>query len=416
MASGESYRPMLIFCQSRENRFSLPILLGCIEEEGLTKQWEVLLCKSSQEILRRARRGEGIIAFSFMTPKLLQIQKEIQSLRAALDNRWVFIAGGSHPSADPVGTLRLGFDFVFVGEAEKTFPDFLRRFLAGKLPASAILEGERDSSRFVHYPPYFLQQNFFAPLEITRGCPYNCAYCQTPRIFGHKLRHRTASNAAQHLRQSLAHGYRQHRFLSPNAFSYGAVGIQPPDATSLEELFTACRAAGSGGLHFGCYPSEVRPEWVKPDVLQLVKKYCRNRTLVLGAQSGSDEILERVRRGHTVGQARQAVRFIREAGFKPHVDFVFGFPGEKEEDRKLSLRLIEEMILNWGANIHAHTFLPLPGTPLFSQTPSRLDADTKNALKHWEQKKRLDGWWDEQEDLAWKIVGWRDEEWMEKMP
>ena len=183
MATEKSHRPWLIFCQSRENRFSLPILLGCIEEEGLTKQWKVLLCKSPQEILRQAKREEGIVAFSFMTPKLLQIQKDLQSLKAALDNRWIFIAGGSHPSADPVGTLRLGFDFVFVGEAEETFPVFLRRFLAGKLPASAILEGERDSSRFVHYPPYFLQQNFFAPLEITRGCPYNCAYCQTPRIF-----------------------------------------------------------------------------------------------------------------------------------------------------------------------------------------------------------------------------------------
>jgi len=405
----KSRRPLLIFRQSRENRFSLPILLGCIEEEGLTKQWDVLLCRSAQEILRQGKQGEGIIAFSFMTPKLLQIQQEIQDLRAGLDNRWVFIAGGSHPSADPAGTLRFGFDFAFVGEAEETFPAFLRDFLAGELPATGVVEGKRDSSRFGQYPPYFLQQNFFSPMEITRGCPYNCAYCQTPRIFGHTLRHRAVTNAALHLRQSLSHGYRQHRFLSPNAFSYGAVGIQPPDAASLEELFSACRAAGSEGLHFGCYPSEVRPEWINPEVLQLVRKYCRNRTLVLGAQSGSDAILEKVQRGHTVEQAWQAARLIHEAGFKPHVDFVFGFPGERAIDRKLSLRLMEEMILSLEANIHAHTFLPLPGTPLFFQTPSRLDPDTKNVLKRWEQKGKLDGWWEEQEDLAWRIVGWRDE-------
>jgi B12-binding domain/radical SAM domain protein len=416
MASGKSRRPLLIFRQSRENRFTLPILLGCIEKEGLTKQWEVLLCRSVPEILLQGRKGEGIIAFSFMTPKLLQIQQEIQSLRAALENRWVFIAGGSHPSADPAGTLRLGFDFVFVGEAEETFPDFLRLFLAGKPPVSPILKGERNSSRFGQYPPYFLQENFFAPLEITRGCPYTCGYCQTPRIFGHTLRHRDVANAAKYLKESLSHGYRQHRFLSPNAFSYGAAGIQPPEVASLEKLFTACRAAGSEGLHFGCYPSEVRPEWVKPDVLQLVKKYCRNRTLVLGAQSGSDAILEKVRRGHTVEQARQAARFIRDSGFKPHVDFVFGFPGERAEDRKLSLWLMEEMIQKLGAMIHAHTFLPLPGTPLFPQTPSRLDPDTKNALRHWEQRGKLDGWWEEQENLAWKIVGWRDEKWIAQSP
>jgi B12-binding domain/radical SAM domain protein len=409
MEAGKSYLPLLIFRQSRENRFSLPILLGCIEEEGLAKQFDVVLCKSPRDLLLQGRQGEGIIAFSFMTPKILQAQQEIQNLRMSLGNRWLFIAGGSHPSADPIGTLRLGFDFVFVGEAEETFPDFLRGFLAGRLPASAILEGERDSSRFGQYPSYFLQQNFFAPLEITRGCPYNCAYCQTPRIFGHKLRHRTASNAARYLRETITRGYRQHRFLSPNAFSYGAAGIQPPDGDSLEALFSACLAVGSQGLHFGCYPSEVRPEWVNPDVLQRVKKYCRNRTLVLGVQSGSDGILEKVRRGHSVEQARQAARFIHEAGFRPHVDFVFGFPGEGMEDRKLSLRLMEEMIQGLDANIHAHTFLPLPGTPLFWETPSPLDPDTKQVLKRWEQKKKVDGWWEEQEDLAWKIVGWRDE-------
>jgi radical SAM superfamily enzyme YgiQ (UPF0313 family) len=92
----------------------------------------------------------------------------------------------------------------------------------------------------------------------------------------------------------------------------------------------------------------------------------------------------------------------------PHVDFVFGFPGETLEDRKLSLQMMETMIGENGAKIHAHTFMPLPGTPLFQKEPSRLDAETKNELINWEQKKKLDGWWKEQEEMAWKIVEWRD--------
>lgn len=92
----------------------------------------------------------------------------------------------------------------------------------------------------------------------------------------------------------------------------------------------------------------------------------------------------------------------------PHVDFVFGFPGETLEDRKLSLGLIEKMIRELGAKIHAHTYMPLPGTPLFPQDPSPLDAATKNFLTGWGKKKRLDGWWKEQEAVAWEIVKWRD--------
>jgi radical SAM superfamily enzyme YgiQ (UPF0313 family) len=141
----------------------------------------------------------------------------------------------------------------------------------------------------------------------------------------------------------------------------------------------------------------------------LVKKYCRNRTIVLGAQSGSDSLLEKLKRGHTADQALNAARCIRQAGFTPHVDFVFGFPGETMEDRKVTLLMIDKMVRGLGAKVHAHTYMPLPGTPLFRESPSSLDQSTKNALLDWEKKKRLDGWWKEQENIAWKIVEWRDQ-------
>jgi radical SAM superfamily enzyme YgiQ (UPF0313 family) len=147
---------------------------------------------------------------------------------------------------------------------------------------------------------------------------------------------------------------------------------------------------------------------VTPGVLDLVKKYCRNGTVVLGAQSGSDVLLEKLKRGHTAEQNLKAARWIHQAGFTPHVDFVFGFPGETLGDRGQSLFLIEAMIEELGARIHAHTFMPLPGTPLFPETPSVLDDPTRNSLRRWQKMGKLDGWWEEQEKIAWKIVEWRD--------
>jgi len=52
--------------------------------------------------------------------------------------------------------------------------------------------------------------------------------------------------------------------------------------------------------------------------------------------------------------------------------------------------------------------MPLPMTPLFPETPSVLDAGTKDSLQKWEKRGKLDGWWKEQERIAWKIVEWRD--------
>jgi len=349
------------------------------------------------------------VAFSFMTPQLGQVRQEVNQFRMALGKETVFLAGGSHATGDPQGTLRLGFDYVFLGEAERTFPAFLRQFLAGRLPGNPMLIGEKDSSLFTSYPPHSLEQRFFSPVEITRGCPYSCSFCQTPRIFGHSLRHRDSKRIGEHLAQAIPLGYQQGAFISPNAFSYQAASVPEPNLAAIEELLAACRQAGLRGIHFGCYPSEVRPDWVSSEVLQLIKKYCRNKTVVLGVQSGSDALLWKLNRRHSAEQAWIAARRICQARFIPHVDFVFGFPGETMEDRRLSLRLMEKMIRELGAKIHAHTYLPLPGTPLFGQEPSRLDSETKNELWSWEQKKKLDGWWQEQETLAWQIVAWRDQ-------
>jgi B12-binding domain/radical SAM domain protein len=401
-------RPVLVFRKSKGNRFTLPVLLGCLEQQGLSKDFRVLLAGSKGEMARQIGGGKAFIGYSFMTLNLEDVREEVRWLRENLSGEPIFLAGGPHATGDPEGTLALGFDFVFSGEAEETLPDFLRRFLGRKLPSAKILKAGNPAGHCLTHPPFSLEHRFFTPIEITRGCLYGCAFCQTPRIFGHRLRHRSPENVAATLKAAIPHGFLQSAFVSANAFSYGSVNSREPDPGKMEGLLMACQESGLEGIHFGCYPSEVRPDWVTPEVLALVKKYCRNRTIVLGAQSGSDSLLEKLRRGHTAEQSWKAAEWIHQAGFRPHVDFVFGFPEETLEDRRLSLRLIEKMIQELGARVHAHTYMPLPMTPLFRETPSALDASTRGALRGWKKKGKLDGWWEEQEKIAWKIVEWRD--------
>ena len=402
-------RSFLVFRQTRGNRYTFPLLLGCIEKEGLAESFHIRIARSSEGIRREVGSGKAILCFSFMTPHLEEVQEEVERFRRELPGETIFLAGGSHATGDPRGTLALGFDYVFAGEGERTFPFFLRQYLEGKPPDTRIIRDAEGLLPLDEIPPFPAQGRYFAPMEITPGCLYECTFCQTPRLLRRFLRHRSPWNVAGYLQTAVARGYTQATLRSSNAFAYSAHGLGQPNLLAMEELFRECQQAGVRGIHFGCYPSEVRPDWVTPEGLQLVKKYCRNHTIVLGAQSGSDALLERLKRRHTAGEAWIASRSIQQAGFTPHVDFVFGFPAETLEDRKLSRKLMEEMILHHGARIHAHTYLPLPATPLFSQEPSRLDPETKNFLLYWEKEGRLDGWWKEQEIMAWKIIGWRDQ-------
>jgi len=197
MPSAMEERPFLVFRKTRGNRFSLPVLLGALEKEGLSKNFRILLAGSAQEIGQWPGSTEGVVGFSFMTPDLGQVREELKGWRKALPQNSIFIAGGAHATGDPVGTLEVGFDYVFSGEAEQTFPAFLRQFLDGKKPSARIIKEEGKPGPFLTHSPHSIGERFFAPIEITRGCLYNCAFCQTPRIFGRVLRHRPPENLAQ---------------------------------------------------------------------------------------------------------------------------------------------------------------------------------------------------------------------------
>ena len=401
-------RPKLIFRKSRGNRHTLPRLLGILEGEGLNEDFHIEWGDSVKEIIQLTGEGKAIIAFSFMTLHLMDVKIEVERLRKSLGEKILIIAGGPHATGDPQGTLNLGFDYVFSGESDQVFPIFLRGYLQGNFPETWVLAGEKNDCPLGVHPPFSLERRFFAPIEVSRGCLYNCHFCQTPRIFGHRLRHREVSDFFGFIKKANPMGYRQITFITPNAFAYGALNSFEPNLAAIEGLLIGCLDTGASGVHLGCYPSEVRPDWVTPEVLQLVKKYCRNQTIVLGAQSGSDSVLSALHRGHTAEQGLTAARWIHEAGFMPHVDFVFGFPQETIEDRRLSISMMHRMVDDYGARIHAHVFMPLPGTPLFQKNPSPLDEETKNALLEWEKKGKLDGWWKDQEGIGWKIVEWRD--------
>jgi len=93
----------------------------------------------------------------------------------------------------------------------------------------------------------------------------------------------------------------------------------------------------------------------------------------MGIQSGSDTVLRRIRRGHTVQQAIEAVQSIVRHGFEPRVDFIFGLPGETDEDRAATRDLVSRLGETYGARVHLHRFVPLPGTPLAGQAAAPLD-------------------------------------------
>ncbi|HID31997.1 MAG TPA: TIGR04013 family B12-binding domain/radical SAM domain-containing protein [bacterium (Candidatus Stahlbacteria)] len=280
--------------------------------------------------------------FSFMTD-------DYEWIKERVSERGYMIAGGPHPSGDPEGTKRFGFDLVVVGEGESV----IEMIAKGERP-SGIIKGE--PRRLEEYPPFSIRFKRFGPIELIRGCPHRCTFCQTPKLFG-PVRKRPVDDVIYWMRRLSEFGIRDVRFIAPDGLGYGV--------SDLKRIFEA-KSPGQR-IFFGSFPSEIRPDSVTEEAIGLIKRYCSNRRVIIGAQAGSDEMLKKIRRGHTTGDVIQAVRVIRGFDLIPIVDMIFGLP---DEERFLpeTIEFLDE-ITGLGAIIHAHYLKPLPRTELAGITP-----------------------------------------------
>lgn len=411
----------LIIFDTKINRYSFNALLGALETRPeLIESSIVSFAKTENELLsnisiENKESGRLVVCFSFFTTQIWEVAPLVEKVRAILKNKGFLLAGGPHPTGDIKRTLRVGFDFVVRGEGEETFLEFLERLILDKDPFNidglAFLEegkvffkARKNLVDLDRYPPFSLRFNRIGPIEITRGCPFGCYFCQTSRIFGKKVRHRSIDKIAEAVESLIKKGIRDIRFITPNAFSYGSLDGRTINLAKLEELLKTIKSliGTSGRIFFGTFPSEVRPEHVTVETLELIKKYTDNDNLIIGAQSGSDRVLELCNRGHSVSSVYRAVELSLKAGLKPKVDFIFGLPGEKDEDVRETIRVMEELSSK-GAIIHAHTFLPLPGTPFASKFSSPLSSELINLINRLTGKGLLFGEWKRQKILTEKI-------------
>ncbi len=295
----------------------------------------------------------------------------------------ITIVGGPHASAcfREVSSVA---DYVVVGEGEKVLPDLLTCIEQGTdiIPDGVATRSgfrpARHSVRLDAYPPFSTIKGY---IEITRGCPHRCGYCQTPCIFGHRMRHRSIDTIA-----SWARRYRDIRLVSPNAFAYGSDG-RIPRWDKVEHLLCTLR----GNVFLGTFPSEVRPEFITEHSLELVTRHCANHRLAFGAQSGSDRVLAALHRGHSVQDVLLAFDACQDAGLVPVVDFILGLPMEQEEDQRQTLCLIREIVRR--GMVRVHRFLPLPGTPLAGFPPQNLIPGAERFLGRLALQGSLTGSW-----------------------
>jgi radical SAM superfamily enzyme YgiQ (UPF0313 family) len=281
--------------------------------------------------------------FWYPTVRTLQLVKE------RLPNVFT-VVGGPHTLVFPAETLaHPSVDAVVVGDGEAPMLALLDSLARNGIPRGVpglhlasqglhqgLIHVEKRVDSLPHldrtllplepYSSVLGQQALSTTLVTSRGCPYACVYCKI------------------HQQKPMMHSARYVLEEFDRVHDLGISEVEVYDDTftwSHERVHEICNGLINRGYNIR-WSIRDRVNNVREDTLTLMRKAGCNR-IHYGIESGSDEVLDRVKKRITTDQARHAVTLAQKAGFQVLAFFMMGLPGETLEDVRrtidFSLRL-----------------------------------------------------------------------------
>jgi tRNA-2-methylthio-N6-dimethylallyladenosine synthase len=194
-------------------------------------------------------------------------------------------------------------------------------------------------------------------VSIMEGCSKYCSFCVVPYTRGEEVS-RSVASVMQEVESLASRGVREIHLLGQNVNSY--LGDIDGDQADLAELiYYVADVPGIERIRFTTsHPMDFSDNLVQAyaDIPALVDH------LHLPVQSGSDRILEAMKRGHTADDYRERIKKLRQV--RPNIslssDFIVGFPGEMQQQFDETMALIDEIGFDTSFSF---IYSARPGTP-----------------------------------------------------
>lgn len=338
------------------------------------------------EVVERLSADTRVIGVTCLFSSLWPITRDLaQRLRARFP-RALLVLGGEHGTAVPEDVLAgSAFDVVVLGEGEETAVSLFAAALDGApyrdLPGLAyraggavVSTGLSPRKRAVDEIPLpdwdsFPAEAYIAsdqmnglnlgrsmPLLATRGCPFKCTFCSSPTMWTQRYLPRDPGAVVDEIA-----GYVR---------TYRVSNIDFQDLTAIVNRQWALdfgRRLVERGLGITWQmPSGTRSEVFDAEVADsLYRSGCR--ALSFAPESGSPEMLKRIRKQVDLDHMLDAMRVTVRRGFSLSCFLVIGFPGETRQTLRQTMRLVRKMALVGVDEIAVATFVPYPGSELFRQ-------------------------------------------------
>jgi len=272
----------------------------------------------------------------------------------------IFVAGGHHATFLYPEILRNGFDYVVLGEGEETFTDlvntlqvqgdiskvkgisyieedkivrnpprpYVEKLDALPLPAFDLLEKELYKADILESGAYI------STMETARGCPYNCEYCSVTAMWGHRWRFKSVERILTELEILKSLGYKWIFIVDDNF-------IIPEILEERKRLFQEVRRRNLDSLN---WIVQMRADIVvkMPSLIGMAAK-AGLRIAFIGIESGSNEVLRRMRKGISTKIISKAIRILHKNGVLVFGGFMIGAPYEDKKQIDISIKYAKQL-------------------------------------------------------------------------
>ena len=324
--------------------------------------------------------------FNYLTKMCLQNMRDaaFKMIGYAKESGCTVIVSSSDSTDRFEMYLEAGADFILMGEAEMTLPELIntikkndndffsiegiafyhnksvvktkRRNVIKDLdalpfPAWDLVDMEPYRRMWLKHAGYFSMN-----MGTTRGCPFKCNWCAKP-IYGNRYNSRSPKNVLTELKMLKNRFGFEHIWFCDDIFGLKPGWIKEfADLIEKENFSFKFKIQGRVDLLLQ-----------EDNIRDLARAGCHN--IWMGAESGSQKILDAMDKGTTVEQIFEATQLLKKCGIRPSFFIQFGYLTETKEDIRKTIDMINELL---PYEIGISVSYPLPGTLFFEKVKTQL--------------------------------------------
>ena len=366
---------------------------ACMRERGYEVElFDTMFSEQPEEIIFRLEtmRPDYLViyddGFNYLTKMCLTNMREAAFRMGKLAKAYgcKVIVSSSDSTDHYLQYIEEGADFIIMGEAELTLQELIRTLdvngtdlksiegLVFKNDANVVKTQKRNVIKdldslpmpawdLIDITPYrqsWLKNAGYFSLNMatTRGCPFKCNWCAKP-IYGNRYNSRSPQKVFDELKLLREKFQFDHIWFCDDIF-----GLKPGWVHEFANLVEA------DGLRFK-FKIQCRADLLLQEnyIMDLARAGCDN--VWIGAESGSQKILDAMDKGITIDQIQTATALLKKHKINPSFFIQFGYPGETKEDIGKTIGMINRLLPH---EIGISVSYPLPGTVFFERVKDEL--------------------------------------------